>query len=167
MLLTLVIGALMCAVIFYDITRYIIPNWIVGMLLISYPVAVFLSPNLIHWQESIIVALAAFAVGFVVYAFKLMGGGDVKLLVVTLLWIRLDAAFEYLLQVACAGGALALFLWLSRMVVVKAMVFAHKSWTLPRIWQVGAPLPYGVAIASVFLYRMWTNQMLVLPVVHF
>ena len=167
MLLTLVIGALMCAVIYYDVTRYIIPNWIVGLLLISYPVAVFLTPNPFDWASSSLMALAAFAVGFVIYAFKLMGGGDVKLLVVTLLWIRLDAAFEYILQVACVGGALALFLWVSRMAITKAMDFSHKSLTLPRILQVGAPLPYGVAIAGVFLYRMWTNQMLILPVVHF
>lgn len=167
MLLTLLIGALMCAVIFYDVTRYIIPNWIVGLLLLAYPLALYLTPNPFDWQSSAMMALVAFAVGFVIYALKLMGGGDVKLLVVTLLWFRVEVAFEYLLQVAVVGGALGLVLWLSRMAIAKGLDFSGKKLALPRILQVGAPLPYGVAIAGVFLYRMWTNQMLILPVIHF
>jgi prepilin peptidase CpaA len=142
----------MACVIFFDITRFIIPNWLVGGLLLLYPVAVALSPTPIDWQTSLICMLAVFAVGYVVFAMSWMGGGDIKLITVLALWVGLEKLPEFMLGFAVLGGILSLSVWLTR----KALPFiTAKRDTLPRILREGEPVPYGVAIAIAFTVLLY------------
>lgn len=68
----------MAAVLFFDVTRYIIPNWLVGVLLVLYPAFVLMSPVPVGWPMALAAAGLMFVVGVVIFAFRLMGGGDVS-----------------------------------------------------------------------------------------
>jgi prepilin peptidase CpaA len=69
-----------------DFRDYLIPNRIVGALLLLYPAHVLASPHPVDWQVALIVGGITFVAGFVLFLFKGMGGGDVKLLTAVALW---------------------------------------------------------------------------------
>jgi prepilin peptidase CpaA len=77
-------------------------------------------------------AAAIFLAGAVAFRFRLLGGGDVKLIAAAALWLGAAALGPFLLVTALAGGALAL---------------GFLVWRL--IGRGGASgLPYGIAIAA-------------------
>jgi prepilin peptidase CpaA len=78
-------------------------------------------------------AVAVFAVAAVAFHFRLLGGGDVKLLAAGALWLGAAALMPYLTATALAGGVLAL-------------VFV--GWHLAMPGRAKASLPYGIAIAA-------------------
>lgn len=83
------------------------------------------------WQAGF--ALAVFAALAALFAFGLMGGGDVKLLAALALWLPVRDYVEMMMWVAVAGGLLTL-----------ALLIRHRVARRP-----GRPeIPYGVAIAT-------------------
>jgi len=83
------------------------------------------------WQAAF--ALAVFAGLAALFAFGLMGGGDVKLLAALALWLPVRSYVEMMMWVAIAGGLLTL-----------ALLIRHRAARRP-----GRPeIPYGVAIAT-------------------
>lgn len=148
---------LMVLVLYFDITRYIIPNWLNALIAALYPVAVFISPEPLDWKMALAAAGLFFTVGYVIFVLKFMGGGDIKLLTVTALWIGFSIALaKYIMLVAVLGGLLALGIIIARRYAVLLPGAAEKP--LPRVLQHGEPLPYGIAIAVAFLYFLWTGQ---------
>lgn len=151
----------MLAVLWMDVTRYLIPNWLVGLLLLIYPVAVFMAPYAVDWPMAVAAMLGTFAVGYVIFSLRLMGGGDIKLLTACALWTGVAHLADFLFLTAFLGGAFAVLVWVSR----KAVPFVPrkegaKPW--PRILREGEPIPYGVAIACAFLYLVGTGKLPVL-----
>lgn len=149
---------LMALVLFFDASRYIIPNWVVGIMLMLYPVMVFTLPSvdLIPILISIGVMLLTFAIGYLIYTKHWMGGGDIKLLCACALWCGPREMLDLLLLMAILGGLLALALIVGR----KALLYTPvTSGSLPRILQQGAPLPYGLAIAAAFLILLWQQKL--------
>ena len=57
----------------------------------------------------ILIGVALFVAGAVLFQLRLLGGGDVKLLAAGALWLGAAYVPEYLFATAVAGGALALF----------------------------------------------------------
>lgn len=83
------------------------------------------------WQAGF--ALAVFAALAALFAFGVMGGGDVKLLAALALWLPVRSYVETMMWVAVAGGLLTL-----------ALLIRHRAAGRP-----GHPeIPYGVAIAA-------------------
>ena len=78
-------------------------------------------------------ATAVFVVGAVAFRFRLLGGGDVKLIAAAALWLGAAALGPFLLATALAGGALAVGFLLAR--------HARRE-------GLAAGLPYGIAIAA-------------------
>jgi prepilin peptidase CpaA len=151
----------MLAVIWLDVTRFTIPNWLVGSLLILYPIAVWLAPIKIEWLMAIAAMLMLFAIGYFLFSMKWMGGGDVKLLSVIALWIGLSRDLPtFMFMVSIVGGLFTAALIVARKWAPAYIKNAEKP--LPRILQIGAPVPYGVAIALVFIWWVMTNQIRVL-----
>jgi len=58
--------------------------------------------------EHLAVGGTLFAVGFAMFAFGWMGGGDSKLLAATAFWFTWPDVFTYLVYTALFGGALTL-----------------------------------------------------------
>jgi prepilin peptidase CpaA len=147
----------MLAVIWFDATRYIIPNWLVGALLIAYPAAVVMAPQPVDWPMALLGMAIVFAVGYFIYARKWMGGGDIKLIIACSLWMGWAHLLDFIFLFALLGGALSLVVWGAR----KLQPFVLKPATsakLPRILRDGEPIPYGLAIAAAFLTMMWMGQ---------
>lgn len=82
-------------------------------------------------------AVAAFAIGAGLFALRVLGGGDVKLLAALALWLPWPAYLELVLAMALLGGVLALLL-------------LGRS-TLQRPTK-AIEVPYGVAIAGAGLW---------------
>src|SRR5260370_13392787 len=103
--------------------------------------------------ESLIAATIMFVVLFVIYQQGLMGGGDVKLLVVLAIGLPLMGVIQLLTITAFAGGVLALVHLMMRLLPYPRLAPAGSSF-VRRVYAIErwrhlrhAPLPYGVAIA--------------------
>jgi prepilin peptidase CpaA len=87
------------------------------------------------------------AVGFTLFAFGFIGGGDVKLFAAVALWLGFDRdLMNYMLIASLLGGALTLALLVLRQVPLPARL-TGQSWLL-RLHDQRAGIPYGVALAA-------------------
>ena len=102
---------------------------------------------------SLIVAGSVFGVCWVLFAFGLIGGADVKLLAAVTLLLPLADTLSFLVGVSLSGGLIALVFLATRRRIGRpvgakpfnliARAFRAERWRLHR----GGPLPYAVAIA--------------------
>lgn len=155
----------MLAVFYYDSTRYIIPNWICGILLALYPAMLLATPDPLDATQllwGVGMCLLLFAVGIIIFAMKWAGGGDVKLLAVLGLWTGREATLEMVIFTGLIGGGLALLLLAARPVCAY-FVPVEKAGNLPRVLRDGEPLPYGLAITVSFLLVLWDGIVPGLP----
>ncbi len=90
----------------------------------------------------IVIALAVFIVSAGLFAIKMMGGGDVKLLTALALWIEPSAFMQLLIIMAIAGGVLT--------IVMGAYHFIQRQ-------KERLAIPYGVAIAFGGLWVLTTT----------
>lgn len=147
--LYLYIALLIVAAVF-DAWKFIIPNVLSVALIGLFLVIATASPFPIEWWSHFGAAAVFFAVGIGLYAFKILGAGDIKLITS----VALFAGFEHLplliLGVALAGGVLSLGLIILRRVLQSILVHmeAADTTTLPRILLIGEAVPYGVGIAA-------------------
>ena len=130
----------------YDLRTMTIPNWISIALVVAYvPTAMVLG---LGWQDIAIglgLGFAALVIGIALFAFRIMGGGDAKLMSASVVWLGLSGVLPFILLTALAGGALSLGLlsarkWLPQIPVV------FPIW-VQRLPQPKGDIPYGVAIA--------------------
>ncbi len=150
--------AAMAAVIWLDITKYLIPNALNAAILALWVVALFFLPI------SPLMAFAAAAivlfVGLGFFAIGLMGGGDIKLLVVLTLWLGWGMqTFHFIVLTALVGGVLVAVLLFARFIAAGLA----KGRTLPRFLSPKQPVPYGLAIAGAFLLMLWGGLVPVFP----
>ncbi|MGH7248073.1 MAG: A24 family peptidase, partial [Pseudomonadota bacterium] len=85
-----------------------IPNWLTGALALAFPIAALVAGQPVDWLSHVGASVAVFTVAAVLFAFRLMGGGDVKLLAATALWVGLGQLLPFLVLVAFVGGVFAL-----------------------------------------------------------
>ena len=144
LLIALAIALLVAA--FTDLRRRQIDNWLNALIALGAPVF-WWSSGLALWPDVAIqlgVACAAFAVLAGLFALKVMGGGDVKLLTALALWITPYHFMELLLVMALAGGALTIVM---------------VGWHTIRRERDKLKIPYGVAIAFGGLWVLAVNYL--------
>lgn len=132
LLIALAIALLIAA--FTDLRRRQIDNWLNAAIALGAPVF-WWSSGLALWPDvamQVGVALLAFAILCGMFALRMMGGGDVKLLTVLALWIQPLFFLQLLVVMALAGGALCIVL---------------GGWHMIRRQKDKLAIPYGVAIA--------------------
>jgi prepilin peptidase CpaA len=129
-----------------DVRRLIIPNTACVAIAAAFlPAALLngLDAQMIAWHYGVAVALLL--VGMAVFARRLVGGGDVKLLAAVAVWIGRDDIFTYLVVMALLGGALAMLV----------LIAARLKRVLPALGRItwlgdgtlsGQPIPYGAAV---------------------
>lgn len=136
-----------------DAMRFTIPNGaVLALAALFLPYALIeLSPLAILAHAG--VALTAFAIGAGLFALRVMGGGDVKLIAAVGLWAGPALALPSLLMMALAGGALALC-----MIAINAvrLRLAVAGLATPGPMLKSLPLPYGLAIATAGLWVLFT-----------
>lgn len=85
-----------------------IPNWLTAGLAALYPVYVLTAPAAVPWPSSLAAAAVVFLLGLVLFARRLLGGGDVKLITAATLWSGIAYLPLFAAVTSLAGGALAL-----------------------------------------------------------
>jgi prepilin peptidase CpaA len=144
-----------------DIATRVIPNEICLALAVLGVVGQLTNPmQIVH---SLIAAAILFVLLFLLYARRMMGGGDVKLLVALAVGLPLIGVVQLLMVTVLAGGALALVHVVMRALPAPALAPAGSS-LVRRVYAVErwrhlrhAPLPYGVAIAFGGIWTILTR----------
>lgn len=131
---------------FTDIRRRQIDNWLnlsiaLGAPLFWWASGVSLWPGV---AIQIGIALAAFAILAGLFALRMMGGGDVKLLTALALWIEPGLFLQLLIVMALAGGVLTVVL---------------GAWHVMRRQRDRLQVPYGVAISTGGLWVLCTHYL--------
>jgi prepilin peptidase CpaA len=160
LILYAILTCFMIAVCLSDISRFLIPNWIVLAILALYPVAVWLSPARPDWKMACLIALITFIAGYILFFLRIMGGGDIKLLTATILYAGKSGFLDFLIYVAILGGLGTLLLLALRAMAPYIFLKLGKSGsTIPRVLTNKEPAPYGVAIAAAFLLMLWGGKL--------
>lgn len=140
----------------FDVARLRIPNPVCAAV-----AALFLIPGIIHAPDLDLAgrfaALAAvLLVGWPLFTFGLVGGGDVKLLAATSLWVGLDRLLLHVACIALLGLVLLVVLLAVRYVAqgVAARLRIAQGGAFPLSLVPGEGVPYGVAIAGSTLILM-------------
>lgn len=144
--LLLLFPAAMAVAAMLDLFSMTIPNRISLILLGGFLVIAPLTG--MAWEQFFIhiaIAFAVLVVGFALFAFGLVGGGDAKLLTVAALWIGYDDLMSYLYVAALFGAALAVAILLYRR-NLPPKCFLGQQWAL-RLHARGEGVPYGIALA--------------------
>lgn len=145
-IITVFLGLLALAA-YFDVREYRIPNRLSLFIAALYPVHVVASAQPVDWAGGLVVAAIALAVLLALYAFRAVGGGDVKLMTVTAMWAGPAVMADFLVITTLAGGLLALL-----MISSARFGFAVGLEGIGRQGTKGMllkeALPYGVAIAA-------------------
>ncbi len=137
LLIALAIALLIAA--FTDMRRRQIDNWLNAGIALGAPLF-WWSGGLALWPDVAMqlgVALAAFAILAGLFALRMMGGGDVKLLAALALWIRPEWFLELVILMARVGGVLTIVM---------------GAWHVMRRQRDRLAIPYGVAISAAGLW---------------
>jgi prepilin peptidase CpaA len=139
----------MLAVIYFDMREFIIPNNLcIAIAMLYLPGFYFLHLNPVN---GLITGGIVLVLGMGLFALKVMGGGDIKLLAALALWTGWnEVTLSFLFAMAIFGGIFAIAVMVLRNIV--------RLPNLPRILTKGQPIPYGVAIAAAFLLVLWKGQ---------
>ena len=142
-----VFPALVIVAALKDLTSMTIPNWISGLLILTFfPTALLLSLPPVDIAVHLAVAVTALLVGMGLFALNFLGGGDVKLMAAACLWLGLDGSGLFILATAVIGGGFCLVLLLAR-THLQPYVPGGAGW-LGRLMEPKGDIPYGVAIAA-------------------
>lgn len=105
----------------------------------------------IAWELHLAIAGGAFAIGFVFFALRLCGGGDVKLFAAAALWAGPTLIVPLIFYTTLAGGFLAAVLWahhrLQRAGTAINFMYVQSDTDFAK-----QPMPYAVAVAAGGLY---------------
>ncbi|HDL6964149.1 TPA: prepilin peptidase [Yersinia enterocolitica] len=118
-----------------DIRHRVISNkWVITVVLNT------LVLSLIRYNTiSLVIPLLALLLGYIIFHFKLIGGGDVKLITALLIILNAEQSFNFILYTAIMGGV----------VMIIGMLFNRAD-----IQQRG--VPYAVAISAGFLISFFS-----------
>jgi len=101
----------------------------------------------VDWMSHVGFGAAAFAAGFVLFALRFCGGGDVKLFAAVALWAGPLLFVPMLFYTTAAGGVLAAGLWVQHKIDRAAMP-ANLTFVSDGTAFSKQPMPYAVAIAA-------------------
>jgi prepilin peptidase CpaA len=138
------VGALAIALLIAavtDIRRRQIDNWLNAAIAVAAPVF-WWATGLSLWPGVAMqlgLAVAAFVVFAAMFALRVMGGGDVKLLTALALWLPAIPFMQLLMVMAIVGGILTVALVL---------------WHVTRRQKDKLKIPYGVAIAFAGIWTL-------------
>jgi prepilin peptidase CpaA len=110
---------LLIAVAIIDVRHLTISNRYCAAIALLYPVYVLTAPYGVDWIDGAIVGAVALTIGFLLFAMRLAGGGDVKFFAAVSLWAGSYWLAEYVFVTALVGGAFALVMLIRRRLTSK------------------------------------------------
>jgi prepilin peptidase CpaA len=128
-----------------DLMSYEIPNWVSLAMIAAFLVTAFAGPfPLVDIGWHLAAGAAVLAVGFILFAIKVFGGGDAKLLAACAVWVGWAGLLEFFMFVALIGGVFALALIVFRRLILPES-WTKKPW-IQKLHDQEGGIPYGVAI---------------------
>ncbi len=147
-----VFAALLLAGATSDVRRLVIPNRICLSIALLYPAHLLTAGPSIGWPYAVAIAAATLIVGFILFAVRIVGGGDVKFLSATILWAGVEHMMPFALVTSLVGGGLGAAMWL------RYRFFGERAPAgVPAKSIAVRPMPYGVAIAAGGLWVVLTK----------
>ncbi len=143
-----------------DILRYTVPNRLCLATVLLYPAYVLAAPYPVDWVSAAALAGAVLAFGFVLFSFRIWGGGDAKLFAAVVLWAGPAHLIDFTFLTTISGGVIAIYLYLHHRLT---RVSTPGMITLGRA-EAGferQSMPYGAAIAVGGLYVAFTMLRLI------
>jgi len=145
-----VVPALFAASAGWDLASYTIPNFLSVTLIALFGVfAISTGLPAAAIGGHVLAGAAGLTVGFALFAFGFIGGGDAKLFAAAALWLGIPQLLEYAIITSLIGGVLALLLVSLRSLPMPAAL-AGRDW-VARLHDSKAGIPYGVALATAAL----------------
>ena len=142
----LAFAGLLIAAAASDWRSMVVPNRYSLALAGLFPSYVLASGAAVDWIGSLIYAAIAFSVGFLLFALRLCGGGDVKLFAAVALWAGPALFVPMLFYTTVSGGLMAVGMWLhhkmSRRALPASLAYATRKTAFSK-----QPMPSAVAIA--------------------
>ena len=130
-----------------DVSSFTIPNWIPACLAAAFlPTAIASGMPFTEIGLSLGVGVGALVVGMALFGFKLVGGGDAKLMAAAALWVGYGGLFPYLVYVGLIGGAFCVVLLAFRGLPLPAVAYG-QAW-ITKLHSSKEGIPYGVALAG-------------------
>jgi prepilin peptidase CpaA len=146
-LVLIALPLLLAAAGIYDLASFTIPNFLTAALLAVFAVFALtagLGLPAIGWH--LLAGLVGLVLGFTLFAFGYIGGGDAKLFAVTVLWLGFRDLMPYALIASLAGGALTLAIIGLRQLPLP-LSFMRQAWIV-KLHDPRSGIPYGVALAA-------------------
>ena len=131
----------------WDLASFTIPNFLPLALLAGF--AVFVAASGFSWPVTgwhLAAGFVGLSIGFALFAFGFIGGGDAKLFAAVALWLGFADLLPYALLASIFGGALTLGLLALRQMPLPSFAMRH-AWVL-RLHDARSGIPYGVALAA-------------------
>ncbi|MDA5549383.1 prepilin peptidase [Yersinia massiliensis] len=138
-LLIIILVLQLLVVCYSDIRHRIVTNKLIITIALTTLVISFTQHNTIQYNTvSVVIPLVALIVGYILFHFKLIGGGDVKLITVLLLALTAEQSLNFILYTAIMGGVVMMI----GMLINRADIQRRG-------------VPYAVAIALGFLLSLY------------
>jgi prepilin peptidase CpaA len=142
MIATAGFGALLVCASCFDVLRLRIPNIIPLGLVVLFAFRLLVEPGIDAPLEHFAAMALTLLILLPVFAFDMLGGGDIKLLSAVALWLGMPKLGALLILVGLLGGIFALF-WLGMRWCIRTGLPDRR---LPRSLQANAPLPFALPI---------------------
>ena len=133
---------LLIAVAVSDVRAMTIPNRYSAAIALLYPIYAVAAPHGVDWADGAIVGAIALSIGFVLFAMRFAGGGDVKFFAAVSLWAGSHNVAELAVVTALVGGIMAV-----------AMI-VHRRVAAPRTTATAGLAARAAASINVFLAAM-------------
>lgn len=143
--------AFLAAAAVFDLFTYTIPNTITAGIVVLFAAVLAIMalsgdpPELGATGLHLLVGLAGFAAGAALFAARIAGGGDAKLLAGCTLWLGWPLLLDYMVLAAILGGALTIGILMLRAIPLPPVLAANPA--LSRLIDRKQGVPYGVALA--------------------
>jgi prepilin peptidase CpaA len=131
----------------YDLASFTIPNFLNLAVIAVFPLfALAAGLTLPAVGLHLMAGFAGLALGFALFAFGWIGGGDAKLFAGVALWLGFKDFMPYALLASVCGGFLSLALLMARRWPLPEILARH-AWII-RLHDAKSGIPYGVALAA-------------------
>ncbi len=151
LLVLFVVPALLAVSAGWDLASFTIPNFLSVALIALFGVfAVSAGLPAAAIGGNLLAGAGGLVIGFTLFAFGFIGGGDAKLFAAVALWLGVSELLEYAIVTSLIGGVLALLLISLRSLPIPAAL-AGQGW-VARLHDSKAGIPYGVALATAALF---------------
>ncbi|MFN3910566.1 prepilin peptidase [Hyphomonas sp.] len=148
MILILLSGLFLALCLFaalHDVNRLTIPNWLnITLAVLFVPAALVSGLPLEMIGGHVLAGGLAFVIAFGLFAFRIFGGGDAKMIPAVVLWMGPAASLPFVYWMAIIGGACSLLLVIAR----RSVPVSSVPGFMRAPFEPKAGVPYGVAIAG-------------------